>query len=109
MAKEPVQVDTPESIAEMEERVRRFRANEQQELAAKQREQAKPLLDLVNSDGFAEVEAAVPALEQLAADGTTFPYLRDHVAAVRNGVFGLRQLAGAIPAELPAGEQIVDA
>lgn len=96
---------TPEEIQAMEDEVRQYRAKEAEEQTKVMREKAQGLIDFVGGEPFAQLEAAVPDLETLAADGEAFPFLRDHVAAVRNGLRGLRQTVDMLP-QLPVAEPI---
>lgn len=94
MAKEPtVSSKTPEQIAAMEEEVRLYRQQEAQTRADADREAAKPLVDLVESEAFAKVKAALPALDQLAT--STLPALRVHFDALSHGIAGMEIVAGS--------------
>lgn len=97
---------TPEEIQAMEDEVRAYRADEARSRADAARDQGKALADLVDSDGFKAMVAALPSLQRLAVDAPEiFPKLGVFVTAVENGVEGLVQLRGFIPPVVdPAGD-----
>lgn len=102
---------TPEEIDAMEREVAQYRQQQAAQAAKDQREKAQPLIDLVQSDGFKALRDALPAIDQLATDTASYPFLRPHLEAIRNGMFGLQQTVDALPQEpvpVPASQQIVD-
>lgn len=88
---------TPEEIAAMEEEVRAYRTQEAQAKTEETRTKAKPLVDLVQGDAWKALEEALPAVQELANDSETYPHLRVHLDALRNGMFGLTQMVGFLP------------
>ena len=102
MAKEPtVSKRSPEEIKQMEDEVRAYYAQVADEKAKAARDAAKPIKDLVESEGFKDLSAALPGLFQLSLDSVMFPNLRSFVGAVESGVNGLIQISDGIFASAP--------
>lgn len=90
---------TPEEIEAARRLVAEHDAKLGQERMEQQRAAVQPLLDIVNSDGFKEMEASIGKLFAVAAD---IEPIRVHVGALQAGLTGLRDQAAGLAAFMQA-------